>query len=336
MTKSTVIDVHAHILAEETMVLMRKEAPSLGPRLERIDDDFAVLDVAGSTYRPFPRGAWNLQKRFQDMDAAGIDMQVVSNTPQTFFYNQDAALTAVLAALQNDQIAKVVAAHPDRLLGIATLPMQAPQLAADELRRAVRKLDLKGAQIGSNVNGRNLDDPALEPLWAAANELGAFIMVHPTQVAGAERLKSYYLVNLIGNPLDTTIAAAALVFGGVIERYANIKFLMVHGGGFVPYQIGRFQHGWQVRSEPQAKLKVSPDASLARLLFDTILHGQPALEFLVGSCGASRVLLGSDYPFDMGTLECVRQVRALAVSEDDKATILGGAAMEVLRVPVKN
>jgi aminocarboxymuconate-semialdehyde decarboxylase len=315
---------------------MRKEAPSLGPRLERIDDDFAVLDVAGSTYRPFPRGAWNLQKRFQDMDAAGIDMQVVSNTPQTFFYNQDAALTAVLAALQNDQIAKVVAAHPDRLLGIATLPMQAPQLAADELRRAVRKLDLKGAQIGSNVNGRNLDDPALEPLWAAANELGAFIMVHPTQVAGAERLKSYYLVNLIGNPLDTTIAAAALVFGGVIERYANIKFLMVHGGGFVPYQIGRFQHGWQMRSEPQANLKVPPEASLARLLFDTILHGQPALEFLVGSCGASRVLLGSDYPFDMGTLECVRQVRALAVSEDDKATILGGAAMEVLRVPVKN
>ena len=336
MTNSPVIDVHAHILAEETMVLMRKEAPSLGPRLERIDDDFAVLDVAGSTYHPFPRGAWDLQKRFQDMDAAGIDMQVVSNTPQTFLYNQDAALTAVLAALQNDQIAKVVAAHPDRLLGIATLPMQAPQLAADELRRGMRKLDLKGAQIGSNVNGRNLDDPALEPLWAAANELGAFIMVHPTQVAGAERLKSYYLVNLIGNPLDTTIAAAALVFGGVIERYANIKFLMVHGGGFVPYQIGRFQHGWQVRSEPQAKLKVPPDASLARLLFDTILHGQPALEFLVGSCGPSRVLLGSDYPFDMGTLECVRQVRALAVSEADKATILGGAAMEVLRVPVKN
>ncbi|HEX2336734.1 MAG TPA: amidohydrolase family protein [Hyphomicrobiaceae bacterium] len=336
MTRSPVIDVHAHILAEETMALMREEAPSLGPRFERIDDDFAVLDVAGSTYRPFPRGAWDLQKRFQDMDAAGIDMQVVSNTPQTFLYNQDAALTAVLAALQNDQIAKVVAAHPDRLLGIATLPMQAPQLAADELRRAVRKLGLKGAQIGSNVNGRNLDDPALEPLWAAANELGAFIMVHPTQVAGAERLKSYYLVNLIGNPLDTTIAAAALVFGGVIERYANIKFLMVHGGGFVPYQIGRFQHGWQVRPEPQAKLQAPPDASLARLLFDTILHGQPALEFLVGSCGASRVLLGSDYPFDMGTLECVRQVRGLAVPEADKATILGGAAMEVLRVPVKS
>ena len=165
-------------------------------------------------------------------------------------------------SLQNDQIAKAVAGNPRRLVGIATLPMQAPELAAAELRRAMRTLGLKGAQIGSNINGRNLDDAALEPLWAAANELDAFIMVHPTGVAGAERLKSYYLVNLIGNPLDTTIAAAALVFGGVIERYPRIKFLMVHGGGFVPYQAGRFNHGWQVRAEPRARLK-APPAGLA-------------------------------------------------------------------------
>ena len=336
MAKGRIVDVHAHILSQETMELMRKEAPAIGPRLERIDDDFAVLDVAGTPYRPFPRGAWDLEKRFQDMDAAGIDVQVVSNTPQTFLYNQEVGLTAALAALQNDQIAKAVTAHPDRLLGIATLPMQAPERAADELRRAMRKLGLKGAQIGSNVNGRNLDEPTLEPLWAAANELGAFVMVHPTQIAGAERLKAYYLANLIGNPLDTTIAAAALVFGGVIERYPNINFLMVHGGGFVPYQMGRFKHGWEVRPEPQARLKAPPAASLDRLLFDTILHGRPALEFLVAACGPSRVLLGSDYPFDMGTLECVRQVRALAIPDTDKATILGGAANEMLRVRVEN
>jgi aminocarboxymuconate-semialdehyde decarboxylase len=336
MTNGRIVDAHAHVLSLETMELMRKEAPAIGPRLERIDDDFAVLEVAGSPYRPFPRGAWDLEKRFQDMDAAGVDVQVVSNTPQTFLYNQEAGLTAALAALQNDQIAKAVTAHPNRLLGIATLPMQAPDRAADELRRAMRKLGLKGAQIGSNVNGRNLDEPALDPLWAAANELGAFVMVHPTQIAGAERLKAYYLANLIGNPLDTTIAAAALVFGGVIERYPNISFLMVHGGGFVPYQMGRFKHGWEVRPEPQARLKAPPAASLDRLLFDTILHSREALEFLVASCGPSRVLLGSDYPFDMGTLECVRQVRALAVPEADKATILGNAAREVLRVPVKN
>lgn len=330
MTEPRTIDVHAHILAEETMALMRKEAPQIGPRMERIDDDFAVLDVAGSKYRPFPRGGWDMEKRLADLDAAGIDMQVISNTPQTFLYNQEAALTATLAALQNDQIAKAVAAHPERLMGIATLPMQAPQLAADELKRAMRKLGLKGAQIGSNTNGRNLDDPALEPLWATANELGAFIMVHPTQVAGAERLKSYYLVNLIGNPLDTTIAAASLVFGGVIARFPRIRFLMVHGGGFVPYQAGRWEHGWHVRAEPQANLKEPPGASVSRLLFDTILHGQPALEYLVATAGPSRVLLGSDYPFDMGTLEGVRQVQALSISDADKATILGGAALRLL------
>ena len=324
------IDVHAHILSEETIGLMRKEAPKVGPRLERIDDDFAVLEVAGTPYRPFPRGGWDMSRRLQDMDAAGIDVQVISNTPQTFLYNQEGALAAALSALQNDEIAKAVAGNPTRLLGIATLPMQAPHLAAAELRRAMTTLALKGAQIGSNINGRNLDDEALEPLWAAANELDAFIMVHPTGVAGADRLKSYYLVNLIGNPLDTTIAAAALVFGGVVERYPRIKFLMVHGGGFVPYQAGRFNHGWQVRAEPRARLKSPPQASLDKLLFDSIVHGQPALEFLVSTCGAQRVLLGSDYPFDMGTLACARQVEALSIPEPDKAMILGGAAKKAL------
>jgi aminocarboxymuconate-semialdehyde decarboxylase len=330
MAQHRTIDAHAHILAEETMALMRKEAPKIGPRMERIDDDFAALEVAGSRYRPFPRGGWDIERRLSDMDAAGVDMQLISNTPQTFLYNQDPALTAALAGLQNDDIAKAVTANPKRLIGLATLPMQAPALAADELRRAVRSLGLKGAQIGSNVNGRNLDDPTLEPLWAAASELRAFVMVHPTQVAGAERLGSYYLANLIGNPLDTTIAAACLVFGGVIERHPGIRFLMVHGGGFVPYQAGRFRHGWQVRPEPRATLKTPPDAALDRLYFDTILHSQSALEFLVSSVGASRVLLGSDYPYDMGTLDCVRQVRALSLAEPDKATILGGTARTLL------
>ena len=243
-----------------------------------------MLTVAGSPYRPFPRGGWDMAKRFSDMDAAGVDVQVVSNTPQTFLYNQEPALTAALAALQNDQIAAAVAIHPERLMGIATLPMQAPQLAADELRRSMRKLGLKGAQIGSNINGRNLDNSALEPLWAAADELAAFIMVHPTQVAGAERLKSYYLTNLIGNPLDTTIAAACLVFGGVVGRYPRIKFLMVHGGGFVPYQAGRFRHGWQVRPEPQANLKAPPDAALDT----TLLRHHRAFETGAGVPGGER------------------------------------------------
>ena len=206
---------------------------------------------------------------------------------------------------------------------MATLPMQAPDLAAQELQRAMRKLGLVGCQIGSNINGKNLDDPSLGPFWQMANALGAFIMVHPTQVAGADRLKNYYLANLIGNPLDTTIAAASLVFGGIVETYREIRFYMVHGGGFAPYQAGRWEHGWHVRPEPKVHLKEPPMASIKRLFFDTILHGRPALEFLVATFGPPQVMLGSDYPYDMGTLECVRQVRALPIPEPDRATILG-------------
>jgi aminocarboxymuconate-semialdehyde decarboxylase len=324
------IDAHAHILAEDTIRLLQKEAPQLGLNLTPIDQDFSVFELAGTAYRPFPRGAWDLDQRFRDMQAAEVDIQVLSNTPQTFLYDQDAGLTAATSALQNDRISAVIAAHPHRFIGLATLPMQAPERAAEELRRAMQKLGLRGAQIGSNINKKNLDDPSLEPFWAAANELGAFLMVHPTQVAGADRMKSYYLTNLIGNPLDTTIAAACLVFGGVVKRYRNIKFFMVHGGGFLPYQAGRWQHGWHVRPEPKLHLKEPPEASIKRLYFDSILHGQPALEFLVQTFGAQHVLLGSDYPYDMGTLDCARQVKALRIAGADRDRILGGNARALL------
>jgi aminocarboxymuconate-semialdehyde decarboxylase len=255
---------------------------------------------------------------------------VLSATPQTYLYDQEAALGAATSRLQNDQIAKLVKAHPDRFMGIATLPMQAPERAAAELTRAVRQLGMHGAMIGSNIAGKNLDDPSFEPVWAAAAELGAFMMIHPANVAGADRLRSYYLANLIGNPLDTTIAAACLVFGGVLQRHPKLNVCLVHGGGFVPYQAGRWAHGWHVRPEPKVNVKQSPEPWIDRFYYDTILHAKPQLEFLVSSVGASRVLLGSDYPYDMGTGECVRQVDALGIGDDSKAAILNGNATALL------
>jgi aminocarboxymuconate-semialdehyde decarboxylase len=330
MTSQKTIDIHAHVIAEETMRLMQKEAPKIAPRITSIEAESALFEVAGSPYRPFPRGGFDLERRFKDMAASAVDMQAVSVPPQTFLYDQDASLTATFARIQNEEIAKLTKQYPDRFLGLATLPMQAPEQAAAELRRAVRTLGLSGAMIGSNIEGRNLDDPALEPVWAAAAEVGAFMLIHPTKVAGADRLRSYYLTNLIGNPLDTTIAAASLVFGGVLERHPNIKICLSHGGGFTPYQAGRWVHGWHVRNEPKKSLAVSPEASLRRFYYDTIVHARPQLESLVGWAGASHVLLGSDYPFDMGTLECVRQVRAASLSEADRAIILGGQAAAML------
>jgi aminocarboxymuconate-semialdehyde decarboxylase len=335
MSKTRTIDTHAHVLTEETMALLRKAAPKVGPKMTPIDAENAMLEVAGVGYKPFPRGGWDVERRLQDMDAAGVDVQVLSITPQTLLLNQEAALTNETSIIQNDQIAKLTKQHPDRFMGIATLPMQAPELAAAELTRAMSKLGLRGAQIASNTNGKNLDDPALEPLWAAASDLGAFIMVHPNNVAGGDRLKSYYLANLIGNPLDTTIAAASLVFGGVLERFPNLKFLMVHGGGFTPYQYGRWIHGWEVRDEGKVNLPNGPAASLDRLYYDTILHSKTNLEFLIGSLGASRVVLGSDYPYDMAMLDCVEHVRSLDISETDRAIVLSQQAEKLLTTRVR-
>ena len=324
------IDTHTHVLADATIKLLQKEIPSLNLKLTPFDGDNAVLEVAGVAYRPFPRGGHDIARRFADMDAAEVDMHILAGAPQTWLYGQEASVGIAASAIQNDEMARLVKEHPDRFAAIATLPMQAPDKAADELRRAMTKLGMHGAMIGSNVHGRNLDDPSFESLWAAAEELDAFMVIHPGNVAGADRLKSYYLGNLIGNPLDTTIAAACLIFGGVLERHPKLNFVMVHGGGFIPYQGARWVHGWQVRPEPKLHLKHSPEAYLDRFLYDTILHSKTTLEFLIASVGADRVFLGSDYPYDMGMMDCARHVRSLDIAAVDRDTILGGHAARIL------
>jgi aminocarboxymuconate-semialdehyde decarboxylase len=331
------IDTHAHILADETMRLIAKEAPKLAPVLKDMQADVTTLTVGTTPYQPFIKGGWNIEQRLKDMDATLVDVQVLSATPQTYYYDQDASAGVALSAIQNEQIARHVKDHPDRFLGIATLPMQAPEKAAAELRRGIQELGLRGAMIGSNVQGKNLDDPAFEAFWKTAEELDAFIFIHPVYVAGADRLKDYYLRNFIGNPLDTTIAAASLVFGGVLEKFPRLTVVLAHGGGFVPYQTGRWIHGWHERKpEPQARLKTSPEPFIAKLRYDTILHAKAQLESLVSWVGAPRVLLGSDYPYDMAMMDLVRHVRSLAIPQTDKDIILGTEAAELLARPTRH
>jgi aminocarboxymuconate-semialdehyde decarboxylase len=328
MVTTRTIDIHTHILAQETAALLSQAGAKV--TITPDDAESAALDVGGVVYRPFPTGGFDIARRLQDMDATGIDVHVLSATPQTYLYKQEAALGATTSAIQNDQIAKHIAAHPTRFMGIATLPMQDPQLAADELTRAMSKLGLRGAMFASNILGKNLDDPSFEPLWAAAEELGAFMFVHPNNVAGADRLKSYYLVNLIGNPLDTTIAAACLVFGGVMDRHPRLKVCLAHAGGFMPYQAGRWIHGWRVRAEPKKTLPKEPATIVGRFLYDTIAHSDESLAFLIERAGAARVMLGSDYPYDMAMMDCVAHVRGLKISDADKAAILGNRAEALL------
>jgi len=330
MSDLRTIDVHTHVLSEETARLLSREAPKVPVTITPIDEQNATLDVGGVAYRPFPRGGFDIAQRLVDMDAAGVDVQVLSATPQTYLYKEEAALGVAASIIQNDQMAKHIADHPDRFMGIATLPMQAPDKAADELKRAVTNLGLKGTMFASNIMGKNLDDPSFEPIWATAQELDAFIFIHPNNVAGADRMRAYYLNNLIGNPLDTTIAAACLIFGGVMDRFPKLKICLAHGGGFTPYQAARWEHGWKVRPEPKKNVATQPIDIARRFYYDTILHSAPVLEFMIAHVGADRVLLGSDYPYDMGMLDCVAHVRGLGVADSEKAGILSGRARSLL------
>jgi aminocarboxymuconate-semialdehyde decarboxylase len=325
------IDSHTHILTEEAMRLLAKESPLVAPVVVGRGTPQAALEINGKVVQdPMPAEIWNVDLRLRDMDANDVDVQVLSPTVFTFFYGLDEQVALTAAAIQNEEIAAVVKCHPDRFIGLGTVPLQSPEKAAAELRRGIRNFGLRGAMIGTNVGGRNLDDPTLDPFWAAAEELGAFLFIHPQGGAFGDRLASYYMKNFVGLPFDTTIAAAALIFGGVLERHPRLKICLSHGGGFVPYQAGRFQHAYDVRPEAKPHLPNGPGPSIGRLFYDTILHSRSALEYLVETAGASKVLLGSDYPFDMGNLDCVARVRALSIDNASKNLILGGYAESVL------
>jgi aminocarboxymuconate-semialdehyde decarboxylase len=318
------IDTHTHICTLETAAMIGKAAPKAPVTFTKQDDDFWTLDVAGVVYKDFPTGGHDIPRRLKDMDATGVDVHVLSATPQTYLYGLGDELSPLVAQIQNDQMAKHVAAHPDRFMAIGTIPLGQPAKAADELKRIITKLGFKGAMFASNYLGKNLDDPMFEPLWTTAAELGAFMFVHPNNVAGADRLKPYYLANLIGNPLDTTIAAASLIFGGVMDRHPKLKVMLAHGGGFTPYQAARWEHGWAVRGETKVNVKTQPKNIIGRFLYDTILHSDKTLEAMIGLVGIDKVMLGSDYPYDMGMMDCVKHVRGLKISDADKTAILQG------------
>jgi aminocarboxymuconate-semialdehyde decarboxylase len=191
--------------------------------------------------------------------------------------------------------------------------MQDGAKAAAELERAMTKLGLRGAEIASNINGRYLDDPAFEPLWEAAQALSALVFVHPNQVIGADRMKDYNLANLIGNPTDTSLTFAKLIFGGVLERFPQLKFLLAHAGGFLPYTWGRLERGYRIQDSSAAKISRPPSEYVKLLYFDTITHSRMALEYLIENFGAEHVLLGSDYPYAMGDPEPVASLRAARI-----------------------
>ncbi|HYY73930.1 MAG TPA: amidohydrolase family protein, partial [Solirubrobacterales bacterium] len=215
-------------------------------------------------------------------------------------YHLDESAGAWLARQQNEALADLVRAHAERFVGAAMVPLQAPELAARELRHAIGALGLKAVQIGTNVDGKGLDEPELDVFWAAAQELGVPIIVHPAELGGPQRLRRYFLHILVGNPCETTLAAGGLLLGGALERFPDLRVLLVHGGGFLPYQLGRLVRGFTAAPPAfGAKATRAPNAFLRQLYFDTVLHDPRALGYLIATVGAGQVVVGTDYPFPL-------------------------------------
>ena len=279
----------------------------------------------GAPFREVDERCWSVAARLADADARGVDVQVLSTVPALFSYFARPADGLDLAMMLNDHCARAVAAAPTRLVGLATLPMQAPELAAAELARCVRTLGLRGAQIGSRVNGWTLAEPALDPVWRAAEELGAAIFVHPWGgLMAGDALPRYWLPWLVGMPAETTQAICCMLFAGVFDRFPRLRVLFAHGGGAFPYTIGRIQHGFDVRPDLCAVDSTTPPrAQLGRFWADSLVHDERALALAVDVFGEDRVCLGTDYPFVLG--------ETTAASRGD--TYAAGALIDACALP---
>lgn len=327
------IDLHAHLMVLEALTELHAAYPELAPVAARSGDGYRLSYPGRPPMGPIPESMFSPALRLAEMDAMRVDLQVVAVPPPQFLYHLPIDAAANFSRVQNDAALTVSAAHPDRIQVFATLPLQDPAAAVKEVGRVAGQPLVRGVQVGTNVDGVDLDSPELDPVWTVLADAGLPVWVHPDQrsVAGAERLARYYLVNLIGNPLETTIAVARLIFGGVLDRHPRLRFGFVHGGGFVPYQVGRWDHGLRVRGEPREHIQAAPSGYLSRMWFDSLTHDAASLRLLGERVGWSQVVLGSDYPFDMGAPRPVDAVERAGLPPGSQAGVLGGNVGAFLR-----
>jgi aminocarboxymuconate-semialdehyde decarboxylase len=329
------IDVHAHYVPPDSLKVASEIGRRQGLKLEKEERGRDVVTRDGRPLLTRLKAEFSdLALRLSIMDHQGVDMQVISPASSYFFYWMPVSEGLEFARWLNDSLAEAVAKHPERLVALASVPMQDSAKAAAELERAMTKLGMRGAEIASNIGGRYFDDPGFDPFWEAAQALDAVIFVHPNQVVGADRMKEFNLANLIGNPTDTSLAFAKLIFGGVLERFPRLKLLLAHAGGFLPYTWGRLDRGYRIQDSSTAKISKSPGEYLKLLYFDTITHSRMALEYLVANFGADHVLLGSDYPYDMGDPEPVATLAAIGVDSDKFNRIASANACKLLRIGI--
>jgi aminocarboxymuconate-semialdehyde decarboxylase len=326
------IDLHCHALVPAVERLVADTPQKLAEpaiQLQTIGaasveyNQRAMLPAAGPKLT-------TLELRLHDMDAMGVDIQVVSPSPTQYYYWSDLELAREIVRTTNEGIAALCARQPDRLVGLGSVALQHGELAASQVTHAMRELGLKGVEISTSVNGLELDDPSLAPFWRRAEELGCLVFIHPFGTSLGERVNRFYLQNVIGQPLETTIALSHLIFGGVLDRHPGIRIVAAHGGGYLPAYAGRSDHAWHGRPDAHT-MQHPPSDYLRRVWFDTLVYTPAALRRLIDQVGVSQVVVGTDYPFDMGDYDVhalVASVTDLAPADQD--AILGGNARRLL------
>jgi aminocarboxymuconate-semialdehyde decarboxylase len=318
-----ILDVHTHFIPPFAV----EEARDGGVFGVRTDGDWFV-HPQGYRYPVVPEFV-DAAAKVEQMDRLGIDASVLSIAPTLFFYEQPAADAVRFAERANDALAELIA-DESRLYGFASLPLQDGERAAAELERSVRELGLVGAQIGTNCGPTPIDAPELDPVLATAESLGVPLMLHPYYVGPKPMLEDFYFTNSIGNPLDTCTAAARLIHSGALDRHPGLNVILVHAGGFMPYQLGRLDHAFAVRKEPRVAIDEPPSSYLGRFWLDSITHSDASLEFLAGLAGTERIVLGTDLPFDMGDPVPLERIRRVGLDPDE----LGATAAALLGIEV--
>lgn len=295
------IDIHTHIMPEHIPDYFKKFGYGEFIHLEHHCPGCARMIKGDKMFREVEQNCWDPKVRMKEMDLTTVGIQVLSTIPVLFNYWAKPEHGLETSRFFNDHIASCVEQHPNRFIGIGTIPLQDVDLAIKEMERCVKELKMPGLEIGTNINGMNLSDPSFEPFWQAAEELGCSLFIHPWEMMGEKDMQKYWLPWLVGMPAETTRAIASLIFSGVLERYPNLRIAFAHGGGSFPFTIGRIEHGFNVRPDLCAiDNKKSPREYLGKFWIDALVHDAATLSNVVSILGEDKVCMGSDYPFPLG------------------------------------
>src|SRR5215813_8052349 len=328
--QSVTIDLHAHVAVPRAAEFVKPHLDlATNPLARYATPDTKAINMRQDAERTPVMVSHD--QRLADLDAMGIDLQLVMCAPNQCYYTVPLDIAVPAALMVNDGIAEYVAKKPDRFVALGTVPMTDGAEAVKELERCMTQLKFKGVQILTNVAGRELSDPAFAPFWKKAEELGAVVLIHPNGFTEARRLSRFYFNNIIGNPLDTTIALHYLIFDGVLERHPDVKIIAVHGGGFLGAYPGRIDHAWGARSDAKGDLPKPPSSYLKKIYVDSVVFTPEQLAALVATFGIDHVLMGTDYPYDMAEYDPLHLLAVTASLDDtDRAAIAGGNAKKLL------